>query len=263
MLMKAAMFAAAILPFAAAAQLQFADAIWIPETNTVTEGKAVRTVVNMTVEEDWHTYWENPGVAGLPVSIKAELPEGWSVGGIQFPVPKRFDTGGLAGFGYEGGALFPLTLTPPSGFSGDIPDLNISVSWLTCNDSSCVPGEQELTLPAKADAELVASAYNALPKQIPGAKLAIATGGKGVIFTLSLPESSDFDPAAFEIFPATRNILDPAATPQFAKQPDSSTWTATAPKDEYLDGEPKEFAIVLYSPGKGAWKISAGQTTPE
>lgn len=92
-----------------------ATAEWIPESNKVAPGELFRTVVRMKVNEGWHTYWENPGEGGLPIAVKAELPEGWTLGKIQFPAPIAFTTGQLHGFGYEGEVLFPLTITPPAG----------------------------------------------------------------------------------------------------------------------------------------------------
>lgn len=54
---------------------------------------------------------------------------------------------------------------------------------------------------------------------------------------------------------ATRNVIDPAANPRFVKSA-AGTWTATAPKSEYLDGEPQAMSLVLADPAKGGWKIS-------
>ncbi len=256
--MKAVFLAAAILPLSVVAQENKANASWIAETATIEKGKPLRTAIRMQVFEGWHTYWENPGEGGMPMSIGAELPEGWVMEPIQYPVPKRFMTGDLPGFGYGGEVVFPITVTPPAGFSGAVPALKATLSWLTCNDETCLPGEAELTLAAKAEPELVSKAYDALPRPLPGAIFSITTEGENVKFSLMFSEIADFDPTECEIFPVTRNVIDPAAKPRFTIQRSSlPIFTATAPKSEYLEGEPKELTLVLSIPGKDAWKVSS------
>jgi DsbC/DsbD-like thiol-disulfide interchange protein len=126
-------------------------------------------------------------------------------------------------------------------------------SWLTCDDETCLPGEAEMTLAAATEPQTVAAAYSALPKPIPGAKLTLAAEGDNILITLIA--TKDFDASLYEIFPVTRNIIAPSANPRFSKG-DGNTWTATAPKSEYLDGKPKELSLLLAAPGKGAWKVS-------
>lgn len=232
-----------------------ATATWIAEPMTAKPGESIRTVIIMKISEGWHTYWENPGEGGMPLEIEAELPEGWKAGAIQYPTPIRFMTGDLPGFGYEGEVHFPLILTPPAGSGGTFPDITATLSWLACDDEACVPGETELTL-TQGDAPSITKAYEALPKPISGAKLTLAAEGESILLTLTAPE--DFDASAYEILPSTRNVIDPAAKPLFTKN-DGNTWTATAPKSEYLQGEPKELSLVLAAPEKGAWKISTAE----
>lgn len=250
--MKTALFAAAMLTLPAAAEPP-ATATWLSESVTAKPGEPIRTAIVMKVSEGWHTYWENPGEGGMPLEIEAMLPEGWSLGAIQHPVPKRFMTGDLPGFGYEGEIHFPLTLTAPDGFKGTLPEMTATLSWLICNDETCLPGKVEITLAASPEPKSIPDAFAALPQVIPDAKLTLAAEGENILLTLAAPQ--DFDASVFEVFPATRNFIDPAANPRFMKG-DGNTWTATAPKSEYLADEPKELSLVLAAPGNGAWKIS-------
>jgi thiol:disulfide interchange protein DsbD len=233
-----------------------ATAMWIPESTEISPGQPFRTIVRLTVDDGWHTYWKNPGEGGLPLSIKAELPEGWTLGEIQYPSPKRFGTGDLHGFGYGGEISFPVTLTPPPGAKGKAPALGATVSWLTCNDETCVPGKAEITS-AAADPATVSAAYAALPKTIPGAKLEMTTTDDSIRLTLVLPMDIDIDidPSTFEIFPASRNIIDPAAKPVFEKHLTAPrTWIASAPKSEYLSDDAKGIEIVIVS-GQVAFRL--------
>ena len=250
--MKITLFVSSMLTLTSVAE-ETATAHWKTETPLAKQGEAIRTVIVMKVSEGWHTYWENPGEGGMPPEIEAALPEGWKIGRIQYPVPKRFTTGDLPAFGYEGEIFFPLTLTPPPGFQGPIPQITPTLSWLACNDEACVPGKANVALTAADEPKAVSKAYEALPQAIRGAMLTLAAEGENILITLSAPQ--DFDPSALEVFPATGNVIDPSAKPRFAKAA-GGTWTASAPKSEYLDGEPGDLSLVLTAPGKGAWKIS-------
>jgi thiol:disulfide interchange protein DsbD len=43
-----------------------------------------------------------PGDAGIPTDIKWELPEGWRVGGIQWPIPLKLqEPGDIQIYGYH------------------------------------------------------------------------------------------------------------------------------------------------------------------
>ncbi|MGE5600817.1 MAG: protein-disulfide reductase DsbD domain-containing protein, partial [Pseudomonadota bacterium] len=64
------------------------------EPQLVAEGPAqpggeVELAIEMRTQPGWHGYWLNPGDAGLPMSVKWELPPGYSVGPLRYPVPGR------------------------------------------------------------------------------------------------------------------------------------------------------------------------------
>ena len=40
----------------------------------------------------WHTYWKYSGDAGFPLEMKWNLPPGWKVGEIQWPIPLKIRT---------------------------------------------------------------------------------------------------------------------------------------------------------------------------
>lgn len=235
-----------------------ATAEWIPESATVAPGNEFRTIVRLKIDEGWHTYWENPGEGGLPISVKAELPEGWTLSEIQFPAPVAFTTGPLHGFGYEGEVLFPLTITPPVGSEiAKLPkDIVPKITWLTCNDKSCVPGKAEPVL-SKPQPELVEEAYAQLPEKISAASLSSDTTGDNVRLYLTLPAKADLDPTVSKVFPVTRDVIDPSAKPIFVKVDDKrDTWTATAPKSEYIDGTPNKLSLVIVDATGKAWQVS-------
>jgi len=236
---------------------QYATATWLcSDENTHPDG-TIRTIIKMNVDEGWHTYWKNPGEGGLPLSIEATLPKGWSIGEILYPVPKRFKSGELPGFGYEGEVVFPISLTPPAEYGGELPPLKATLSWLTCNDETCVPGKANLTLPSKTDPEKISKAYDNLPKLVPGANLTVEEDGASLKLTLKLPEEWNVDISEFEVFPVTQNVIDSAADFHFRNEADIlKSWTATVPKSEYFDKLPEKLTLLLADRDGTAWLIS-------
>lgn len=253
-LLLAGLVSALIHPLSAG--LEKATASWIHETNTLTPGNSLRTVITMNIDQGWHTYWENPGEGGLKPSLKSSLPAGWTIGEIQYPSPIRFMTGELHGFGYEGTVNFPVTITPPANFEGKIPEMSAKLSWLTCDDNSCLPGNANLSLQHSEKQGIVEKAYQSLPTEIIGAKLSLKLTESTVILKLTLPTGSTINPAEYELFPATEEIVDAATNVRFKQIPDQNhQWISTWPKNKYCETTPKTFSLLLKHPKKHSLKV--------
>ena len=118
----------------------------IPESTTVEAGKPFDVALHLHADVGWHTYWINPGDAGLATTIAWTLPPGFTAGPIQWPTPEKHDMGGLMTYGYAGDVYLLTTITPPK---SDLPphfDVKASAEWLVCKEE-CIPGKAELTLP--------------------------------------------------------------------------------------------------------------------
>lgn len=126
----------------------------------------------------WHTYWKNPGDAGLPVKnvftisgkeVKFEE--------VEWPSPKRFiEPGNLWAYGYEGAYsfFFKLSKSDINKYSGKT--IELKSTWLVCKHI-CVPGQitTELKIaPGKITATntdlghlestVLSERFNAIPK---------------------------------------------------------------------------------------------------
>lgn len=257
--MKVAALIPLLIATHALAQVQHATATWVTGKNANTGGP-IQTVIHMEISDSWHTYWKNPGEGGIPIQIKAKLPEGWTLGEIQYPAPKRFTTGELPSIGYEGEIFLPVTLYPAKGAvaDGKLPEIKATLSWLTCNDSSCVPGEADLTLSATADPALVQKAYDAIPKPLDGAKLEFIADKDQVSLTLTLPEKSKVDPSRYDVFPVTPDAISAASELRFKPaEGKPGTWIATGKSSEYLDLKIKAIGIELFKSGESGWSVSS------
>jgi thiol:disulfide interchange protein DsbD len=192
-------------------------------------GETVMAAVRLRMDANWHTYWRNPGVAGIPTAIGWKLPPGVSAGPIQWPTPEKLTEAGLTTYIYRGeiALLVPLKLAP------DLPpgplDLKASVSWLECQ-VQCIQGRQsvEATLQVgaetkpSADAPAITAWQNELPK--PPTGLAVRASwekppegdSRPLLIEWNSPQAAsdaDFLPDAsesFEVQPATDRV--PAET---------------------------------------------------
>ncbi|MBI1238735.1 MAG: thiol:disulfide interchange protein [Alphaproteobacteria bacterium] len=126
------------------------------EASLVSEARAIEAGGTLTVgflqkiRPGWHTYWKNPGDSGEPIAVEWDLPEGFTVGPMQWPHPERLPVGPLMNFGYSGEVLLLSELTAPDNLApGALVTLRARATWLVCEDV-CIPeeGEFALTLPA-------------------------------------------------------------------------------------------------------------------
>ena len=231
-----------------------AEADWIAATNFYAGGKPLQTAVRLVVDAGWHTYWQNPGEGGMKISAVWEMPAGWTAGEVEHPVPLRFVTGELPGFGYEGTVVFPVKFTPPAGFAGEV-ILKGKVSWLTCNDQSCVPGNAALELSLTAgeavatdEAKFIADALLHIPRQNSEIILTVTESAKTLTLTLSHATTKPFDPADYEFFPATPQVVDAAAKFEFTHT--ANKWTAEVSKSEYATTTIQQLTLVLAGKAK-------------
>jgi DsbC/DsbD-like thiol-disulfide interchange protein/cytochrome c biogenesis protein CcdA len=110
-------------------------------------GETVTLAIRFTPEPGWHGYWSNPGDAGYGMELGWDLPEGWSAGEPQYPVPQRLLIAGLMNHVYEADYAVLVPLSVPRGSpAGPIMPISVDAQWLACTDKICVPEGATLTL---------------------------------------------------------------------------------------------------------------------
>ena len=107
-------------------------------------GTTVMAGLALTMADDWHTYWINPGAAGIATDVEWTLPKGVSAGPIQWPTPDKFNALGSIGYGYHDKTilLVPLTIAADAAFGQAT--ISGKVSWLECKES-CIPRDQQVS----------------------------------------------------------------------------------------------------------------------
>ncbi len=178
------------------------------------DGRTVWIGLEIDLEPGWHSYWKNPGDAGLPPSFPEFDDEYISKLEINFPPPKFYPFGGgLDANGYANGVIYPvrLTLTDKALKSDRIP-LNLGLFYLVCKDL-CIPHDasfstelilkREGSTDSKAPyADKMRKALSLLPKspqEVPEAELRESLTQEGENYLLTIAFRS---PVGAENFPS-------------------------------------------------------------
>ena len=232
------------------------EARLVASVSVIEPGVPFTLGLQFTIDRTWHTYWANPGATGIPTSLNLTLPEGFTAGSLQFPVPKRFITDygfGVreAGYGYETSVIHPMTITPPATLTpGQKITLSGKSGWLMCDPNTCVPGKADLSITLEVaasavpspEATAIASAVSRLPQPIE-APMKAALEGTNVVLTATVPADSIPAGAKIAFHPLKNEVLDPFA--DAAVTVAGEAVTITVPKNESLTAAPPEFAGVL------------------
>ncbi|KAA9015201.1 MULTISPECIES: protein-disulfide reductase DsbD family protein [Sphingobium] len=119
----------------------------VAESAVPKAGEGTTIAFAMVPERGWHGYWENPGDAGLGMTVDWTLPKGVTVGALRYPVPETLLISGLMNHVYEGPYAILADLKVAAGMaSGTRLSVKASAQWLACTDKVCVPEGGDLTL---------------------------------------------------------------------------------------------------------------------
>jgi thiol:disulfide interchange protein DsbD len=187
-----------------------ATATLVSDTDRIAAGTPFRVGLRLRMQPGWHTYWRNPGDAGIAPELNFALSDGPSAGAVAWPAPQRQPEGPLMTYGYSGEVLLAVPV------SGPAHTVRLHASWLVCKEI-CVPeeGDFRLDLPggppaASREAPLFAAAEAAVPRPSPWS----AQVGSDGTLTVS---GAGISPAAVRdawFIPALAGTVDgPAAQP--------------------------------------------------
>ena len=165
----------------------------VSEQDAIVPGKDLWLGLRFDLQDEWHTYWINPGDSGEAPRIEWQLPAGFQAGAIQWPYPERLSTPPLADYGYEHQVLLMAPVRPPAQLEdGETQKMAARVRYLVCRDV-CIPGQKQLELtlrvksaaPASLAGELFRTARARLPVPAPpGWKISAASIGDEFVLDL-------------------------------------------------------------------------------
>ncbi len=110
------------------------------------DGGTVTVGLHLAPDPTWHAYWINPGDAGLPATMRWNLPAGFSSSELQFPAPHVIPFGDLVTYGFDEPIMILSDIAVPAGQAGDTVDLEGEARWVVCDDELCVPEKASLSL---------------------------------------------------------------------------------------------------------------------
>ena len=258
-LASCAAFLMSAAPPAIAQSASPVDLDLVSEVNAIRAGQAIWVGLKFTVQKDWHIYWQNPGDSGQPPRAQWELPAGFRVGELQWPVPVRLGAGSVVDFGYDRDAMLLVRITPPATLPpGSSVTLSANVAWLMCRDI-CIPGKKRvaLSLPVKVASErnvsheaLFTQARASLPLPIPRAWRATLAEDEDQ-FVLTVRTAKRETSAYF--FPLDPGQIDHSA-PQVLK-PMAEGFRLSMRKSDQLLHRPKALRGVLVLRGGSGYSI--------
>ncbi|MES2658377.1 MAG: protein-disulfide reductase DsbD domain-containing protein [Verrucomicrobiota bacterium] len=158
----------------------------IPEVSSIAPGATFSVALQLKHPEDWHSYYKNSGGVELPPSITWTLPEGFSAGPVQWPVPEVKDGFSGKSYVYQGEPVFVVDITAPASLEvGKTVTLTADAAWQICLNS-CISEKRDFTLtlpvaasPAKdpAHTALFSKARAAQAIRIPSLKTTAGSAG--------------------------------------------------------------------------------------
>lgn len=209
------------------------------ESAAPTPGEGTTIAFAMIPEKGWHGYWENPGDAGLGMTVEWSLPKGVSVGPLRYPVPETLLIAGLMNHVYEG----PYAVLATLKVAGDVaPGTRLPVrataNWLACTDKVCVPESGELTLDLVAGDGIVSNTERNrfdewrthLPRPLGSEATYAVKDGR---LRLAVPFPASAPASAVHLFPVAEGLARYAAPQAIARDGDRlviETDAAEAPR---------------------------------
>ena len=222
-------------------------------------GGQVELAILMHTRPGWHGYWLNPGDAGLPMDVQWQLPKGFSVGPLRYPVPTRLKVAGLMNYVYERDYAVLARLKAPPGIGGLVP-IRATARWLACTETICVPeqGEFALNLPAGGLAAMDAR-FNEWRRALPRP---LATLGhfsvEGDKLRVAIPLPANVEVREPYIFPITDKAVDYEAPQSFRRAGD---WVVA---ELPLKAVPKQFSgVIAFADARGLEFTAVPGIVPE
>ena len=189
-------------------------------------GTSINIGLKVSMDKGWHTYWRNPGDSGGPIEIDWDLPEGFSVSDIKWPLPEKIEYPPLMTYGYEDFVIYPMVLSIPADYSDDYFEMTADI--LICADV-CIPESGKISsnlLDIESDSLL----YEWL-ESIPSKSLPITTSLNDNNLEISFTFEKEIKEIYF--FPDENNSIDYSSKQNFYKKDDGYLLSIKLFNDEF------------------------------
>ena len=202
----------------------------VSESLAIVPGGTATVAVRLTLDPRWHTYWLNPGDAGLPLRVNWRLPDGVTVGALQFPTPRLTPQPPLMSYGYEDEVFVLAEVRVPAAFAGRTLTIAGKADWLACAEV-CLPATGPLSLTLNVGstrgastqwADAIARSRASVPAVLTGYRATAWADSAHYILALVRDAASTTTPFAVPyVFADSAGVLDHAAAQRVAQTPDT------------------------------------------
>jgi DsbC/DsbD-like thiol-disulfide interchange protein len=189
--------------------------------------------IDISMAPGSHTYWKQPGDAGVPPVFVFTGSENVARADVLYPAPARIVADGLVSFGYTNTVVFPVKVTPsdPSKPSR----LHLDMTYAVCN---------VICMPAHGDATLTLDPSGAGTGAGP-IEAALATVPRAA----TPAERADLTIAPDKAIPGSRS-----------KASWTLTWTGEPAVDDIFADAPDGFYFDTRKRGANSWSLVAAQS---
>ena len=189
-------------------------------------GTSINIGLKVSMDKGWHTYWRNPGDSGGPIEIDWDLPKGFSVSDIKWPLPDKIEYPPLMTYGYEDFVIYPMILSIPADYSDDY--FEMAADILICADV-CIPESGKISSNL-LDIESDSLIYEWL-ESIPSKSLPITTSLNDNNLEISFTFEKEIKEIYF--FPDENNSIDYSSKQNFYKKNDGYFLSIKLFNDEF------------------------------
>lgn len=200
------------------------------------ENGAYQAALELDLPDGWHTYWRNPGDAGIPPIFDVARSENLQDFNVEYPAPLRHTDGAGTSMIYEGRLLLPIRAVPVR--PGEPVTLAVRVLYGLCAEV-CVPAEAEVTARLDPDTAVdqaakddIAAFEARVPVRTDDARLTIDRLG--------------FDAKTAKGSAEVSVVDDGRLVDLFVTAP--ARWYAAPPEPGPADGGRRRFAVALEGP---------------
>ena len=189
-------------------------------------GTSINIGLKVSMDKGWHTYWRNPGDSGGPIEIDWNLPKGFSVSDIKWPLPEKIEYPPLMTYGYEDFVIYPMVLSIPTDYSDDYFEMNADI--LICADV-CIPESGKISSNL-LDIESDSLIYEWL-ESVPSKSLPITTSLNDNNLEIKFTFEKEIKEIYF--FPDENNSIDYSSKQNFYKKDDGYFLSIKLFNDEF------------------------------
>ena len=198
----------------------------IKDHSDLVPGTSINIGLKVSMDKGWHTYWRNPGDSGGPIEIDWNLPKGFSVSDIKWPLPEKIEYPPLMTYGYEDFVIYPMVLSIPADYSDDYFEMTADI--LICADV-CIPESGKISSNL-FDIESDSLIYEWL-ESIPSQSLPITTSLNDNNLEIRFTFEKEIKEIYF--FPDENNSIDYSSKQNFYKKDDGYFLSIKLFNDEF------------------------------